>query len=135
MKKHIHTGRKAAFLCSLVLLVLLCGCSKYISSYKALGFIHTNTSSNAYMGFHSFEGRMVFTLKSKGEGEIKYTASLDEGCVIVSYDFYDTKSELFTIEGGGSCESSGGYIEEGTVYIIVETDGKCKGGEFRFSLE
>lgn len=135
MNKRTHTIQKAAVLCSLVLLVLLCGCSKYISSYKALGFIHTNTSNNAYMGFHSFEGRMVFTLKSKGEGEIKYTASLEEGSAAVFYDCYGTKSELFTIESGESYESSGGYIEDGTVYIIVETDGKCKGGEFRFSLE
>ena len=51
------------------------------------------------------------------------------------YDFYGDKQELFSISGGEEADSRGGYVEEGTVYIIVETDGSCQDGEFRFSLD
>ena len=32
-------------------------------------------------------------------------------------------------------DSHGGYVESGTVYIIVETDGVCQNGDFRFDLD
>jgi hypothetical protein len=86
------------------------------------------------MNFYSFKGRMVFKLKSSGEGELKYTAKLESGNATVYYDFFGTKQELFSISSEEELDSHGGYVEAGTVYIIVETDGTCKNGEFRFSL-
>ena len=122
-------------LVSAMLALFLAGCGKYVSSYKALGFVHSNRSDSAYMSFASFEGRMVFRLKSSGEGDLKYSARLESGSAVVYYDFYGDKQELFSISGGEEADSRGGYVEAGTVYIIVETDGSCQNGEFRFSLD
>lgn len=122
-------------LVSAMLALSLAGCGKYVSSYKALGFVHSNRSDSAYMSFASFEGRMVFRLKSSGEGDLKYSARLESGSATVYYDFYGDRQELFSISGGEEAESRGGYVEAGTVTVIVETDGSCQNGEFRFSLD
>ena len=119
----------------IICLLSLTGCGKYVSSYKAVGFVHSNTSKSAFMDFISFDGRMVFTLKSSGEGELKYSATLESGSAAIYYDYLDTKTELCTVNAGDAIDSNGGYIEAGTVYIIVETDGKCENGEFTFSVE
>ncbi len=87
------------------------------------------------MSFHSLDGRMAFTLQSAGEGDIKYSASLESGAATVYYDYNGTKSELFTIDAGEEVEAHGGYVESGKVYIIVETDGKCMNGAFHFEVE
>ena len=117
------------------LLITLTGCGKYSSSYKAVAFVHSNETDSAFMSFYSFEGRMIFKLKSSAEGDLKYTAKLESGNAAVYYDFYGTKQELFSISAGEEIDSHGGYIESGTVYIIVETDGSCQNGEFHFSLQ
>jgi hypothetical protein len=121
-------------LVSAILIVMLTGCGKYTSGYNAVGFVHSSDSDSAFMNFYSFKGRMVFKLKSSGEGELKYTAKLESGNAAVYYDFFGTKQELFSISSEEELDSHGGYVEAGTVYIIVETDGTCKNGEFRFSL-
>lgn len=121
-------------LVSAILIVMLTGCGKYTSGYNAVGFVHSSDSDSAFMNFYSFKGRMVFKLKSSGEGELKYTAKLESGNAAVYYDFFGTKQELFSIYSEEELDSHGGYVEAGTVYIIVETDGTCKNGEFRFSL-
>jgi hypothetical protein len=121
-------------LVSAILIVMLTGCGKYTSGYNAVGFVHSSGSDSAFMNFYSFKGRMVFKLKSSGEGELKYTAKLESGNATVYYDFFGTKQELFSISSEEELDSHGGYVEAGTVYIIVETDGTCKNGEFRFSL-
>ncbi len=122
-------------LLSFLLVMFMTGCGEYASSYKAVGFVHSNSRSSANMTFYSLEGRMVFKLKPSAEGDIKYTASLETGSATVYYDYAGVKSELFSISGGEDIEGAGGYIEAGTVYIIVETDGKCQNGAFRFDLE
>ena len=122
-------------LVSAMLAISMAGCGRYFSSYKAIGFVHSNRSDSAFMSFHSFEGRMVFKLKSPAEGDLKYTAKLESGSAVVYYDFYGEKQELFSISDGEEIESHGGYVEAGTVYIIVETDGGCRNGEFRFSVD
>ena len=129
--------RTIPLITSVIFFLLLTGCGKYISSYKAIGFVHTNSSTSAEMSFYSFEGTMVFKLKSSGEGDLKYTAKLESGTADVYYDYYyyRTKQELFTIESGEELDSHGGYIEAGTVYIIVETNGECINGEFKISVE
>ena len=112
-------------LASAILLISLTGCGGYTSSYKAVGFVHSNESESAFMNFYSFDGRMVFKLKSSAEGDLKYTAKLESG---------NATEELFSISAGEEIDSHGGYVESGTVYIIVETDGACQNGEFQFSL-
>ena len=122
-------------LVSAMLVLSLAGCGGYVSSYKALGFVHSNESASAYMSFHSFEGRIVFKLKSSGEGDLKYTARLESGSAVVYYDYNGTRQELFSISGGKEEDSRGGYVEAGTVTVIVETDGSCRNGDFRFNLD
>ena len=124
----------AVLLVCAVLLLTLAGCGKYASSYKAVGFVHSNESDSAFMNFYSFEGRMVFKLKSSGEGDLQYTADLESGSATVYYDYSGTKQELFSISAGETLDSHGGYVESGTVYIIVETGGACQNGDFHFSL-
>ena len=124
-----------AWIAAVICLLALTGCGKYVSSYKAVGFVHSNTSKSAFMNFYSFDGKMVFQLKSSGEGELQYSASLESGSATIYYDYNDVKTELCTIEAGNAVDSHGGYVEAGTVYIIVETDGKCENGEFTFSVE
>ncbi len=119
----------------LIFMILMTGCGKYVSSYKAIGFVHSNRSESAEMSFYSFDGRMVFKLKSAGEGDIKYTGELESGTATVYYVYHGTQSELFTISPGEELASHGGYIEAGTVYIIVETDGECMNGAFSFSVK
>ena len=118
-----------------LLLMSLAGCGKYSSGYAAVGLVYSNESDSAFMNFYSFKGHMVFKLKSPAEGDLKYTASLESGNAAVYYDFYGTKQELFSISAGEEVDSHGGYVEAGTVYVIVETDGECRNGEFRFSVE
>lgn len=127
-------GRSAAAL-MLALAILLCffGCGGYKSKYKAVGFIHSNDTESATMSFHTLEGRMVFKLKATRESDIKYSAKLESGSATVYYDIYG-KCELFSINGGEELDSRNGYVDNGTIYIIVETDGKCTNGEFSFSI-
>ena len=56
-----------------LILLSIAGCGKYTSKYKAVGFVHSNESSTAFMSFYSFDGKMVFKLKSTGEGDLKYS--------------------------------------------------------------
>lgn len=139
LKNHDGQGRSvrrtAVIIVAVMMLFLLAGCGKYVSHYKALLFVHSNEKESAYMTFHSFEGDMVFRLKSSGEKEIRYSGQLESGNAVIYYDQNGTKTELFSLSGGDETESLGGHVKEGTVYIIVETDGKCVNGDIRFSLE
>ena len=117
-----------------LILLSMAGCGKYTSKYKAVGFVHSNESSAAFMSFYSFDGKMVFKLKSTGEGDLKYSAKLESGTAVVYYDYYGTKTELFSVNSGDEMESHGGYFEAGTVYVIVETSTECKNGDFHFSI-
>lgn len=115
-------------------LLLSAGCGRYTSRYNAVGFVHSNESTAAFMTFYSFDGRMVFKMKSAGEGDLTYTAKLESGSARVYYDYYGSKTELFSVNAGEEIQSHGGYVEAGTVYVIVETDEKCQNGDFHFSL-
>ncbi len=124
---------------SQLMILSFCGCSgysssEYRSSYKAVGFVQSNKSDSCFMSYYSFEGRMVFKLKSEGEGNISYKGFNATGNLTVYYDFDGNKTELFRLGPDESAESSGGYVGRGTVYIIVETDGKCTNGDLDFSL-
>ncbi len=134
MKKKIITLALAAAL----LIGALCmgGCSKYVSKYSAVGFVHSNTSKSAFMTFYEFGGTMAFRLKCGGSsGHIKSTAKLESGSITVYYDSDGTKTEWFTLGGGEETEMTGGPFGDGTVYVIVETDGKCMNGDLRFNVE
>ena len=116
--------------------ICVAGCDGYSSHYKATAFVHSNTSESSFMSFWTFEGTMVFKMKNEAaNGQLKYSAKLDEGCATVFCDCNGAKQELFTVRGGEAEKSSSVKIEKGTVYVIVETSGECKQGDFRFDIE
>lgn len=122
-----------AAVCLFASIITLGGCSKYVSKYKAVAFVHTNTAKTASMSFSDFEGTMVFNLKCGSDGgKIKYTANLEEGDIKVYYDCDGVKTPLFGIGTGGETYSVGGQLKNGRVYLIVETDGKCRNGKLNF---
>lgn len=138
MKRFFEAGPAKtvlALLLAALTLFAFTGCGRYASGYKAVGFVHSNETKSAFMSFYTFEGRMVFKLKSDGEGDIVYTAKLGSGSAKVYYDYAGTKAELTAVGGGDEIDARGGYVEAGAVYIIVETDGECVNGEFTFRLD
>ena len=129
--------RRILKMTALVMTLVLCmaGCGRYTSHYRATAFVHSNTSHSAYMRFSTFDGTMVFTLKS-GEGErLRCTGTLESGIAAVYYDAGGTKTELFSVQGGGSKEADLGPLTAGKIYVIVETAGTCGEGDFRFDIE
>ena len=73
---------------------------------------------------------------SADEVYITYEATLREGNIKVSYDFNDEKLNLFEIETNGSVDGkTETFTGNKTIYIIIESDGKCSGGSFSFVLE
>ena len=122
-------------LLSLLLLVSFIGCGQYTSSYKAVGFVHSNRSDSASMSFYSFDGRMVFKLKNAHHGSLCCSASLEVGNAAVYSARSGEKTALFSISGGEEFDLCSEDIESGSFYVIVETDGECGNGSFTFDLE
>ena len=133
MKKPVIISAAVMLIC----VICLSGCSKYISKYNAVGFVHSNDYSSAFMNFQSFEGTIVYTLNpgNDSEGELKYSGKLETGNATVYYDCDGTKKELFSISSDGEVDSSIPDPGNKTVYVIVETDGKCENGDFKFELD
>ena len=89
--------------------------------------------------FGEFEGQYVFNLKrsTQGEGDIKYSASLKEGHVDVSYVDPISKQELslFSRNSGEEVNSHAGYVEKGyKVIIIVKSESSVQEGSFAFNI-
>ena len=99
--------------------------------------VSTNFSNKASVSFDSFSGTYVIKLKNNSPDEafLTYEATLGEGNVSVYYDFNDEKLNLFEIEADGSVDSKTEAFTGKTVYIIIESDGKCNDGSFSFALE
>lgn len=125
-------------LISLILIFSITACENYVNSYSAIGLIRYNTKDHCGVDFMSFKGKCVFKIKKAdgGEGDIHYTASLEEGDVTVYYDVYGTKEELFSIKGGESVDGRGGYVDSNkSVTVIVEATEKAKEGKVRIDFE
>ena len=122
-----------------VICACLCGCSGYSSGYKAVGFVHSNTSDSAFMSFYQFDGRMVMRLRCKeAEGcDLIYGGKLESGSLTVYIDIGEGKEELFSLESGDEIADPFSIRIEGKgkIYIIVETDGKCENGSLEFNLQ
>ncbi|MBQ7343442.1 MAG: hypothetical protein IJW53_01615 [Clostridia bacterium] len=123
--------RLISFILLLSLLVSLCSCDEYVSSFSAVGLVRSNTSHSFETSFLSLEGQLVFKIKKteKGtEGDINYSVKVDEGELNLYYDIYGTKELLANVKAGESVDSSGGYIEGGkTVYFIIEATEGTRG--------
>ena len=124
---------------TLVLCFVLSACeNKYVSRYNAMLMVRTNTSNKASVSFDSFSGTLVMHLKNKSADEvfIDYEGTLREGNIKVYYDFNDEKLNLFEIEAKGSVDGkTETFTGNKTIYIIIESDGKCSDGSFSFVLE
>ena len=124
---------------TLVLCFTLSACgNKYVSHYSATLMVRTNTSNKALLSFGSFSGTYVMQLKNNSADEvfITYEATLGEGNIKVYYDFNDEKLNLFEIEANGSVDrKTETFTGNKTIYIIIESDGKCNEGSFSFVLE
>lgn len=134
-KRSLLISRPLLILLAAVMLLSAAGCGGYTSRYRAVGFVHSNGPSSADMAFISFEGRMVFKLRSTGRSGLAYSARLDSGSVSVFCEHGGTREPLFSLRGGETVDSALPGLEKGTVYIIAETDGECLNGEIRFSLQ
>lgn len=124
---------------SLALCFALCACgNKYSSNYSATMMVKTNTSKTAAVSFDSFNGTLVLQLDSNGSDEvvISYKAALGKGNINVYYDYNDEKLSLFEIETAGGVDSkTEAFTTDKTIYVIIESDGKCSSGSFSFVLE
>ncbi|MDE6598418.1 MAG: hypothetical protein K2K60_07245 [Clostridia bacterium] len=124
---------------TLVLCFTLCACGKgYSSNYSASRMTSKNDSNGASVSFDSFKGTYVIKMDNKGAGEtlIAYEATLQEGNIKVYYDFNDEKLSLFEIGANGNVEGkTEAFTGNKTIYIIIESDDKCKEGSFSFVLE
>lgn len=116
--------------------VLLTGCSRYTSSYKATILVTTNYSGEASMSFSTFSGTKVFKIKSgNDENVLKCHASLSEGSATVYYDYDGTKRELCTLNSGEEFDENIEIDSNSTIYIIVETNGTAEEGRFEFEVD
>lgn len=123
----------------LVLCFALSACgSKYVSNYSAAKMISKNTANEASVSFDNFSGTYVIQLKNTGDDKasITYNATLGEGNIKVYYDYNDEKLNLFEIGNEGSIKGkTEAFTGNKTIYIIIESDGKCNAGSFSFALE
>lgn len=124
---------------ALILCFTLSACgSKYASNYVTTMMTSSNTSSEASVSFDTFSGTYVMKLKNTGDEEvsISYNAMLEKGTIKVYYDYNDEKLDLFEIGTDGSVEGqTEKFTSNKTIYIIIESDGKCNVGSFSFELE
>ena len=120
-------------------LAILCGCGGYIKSYAATILITSCYGDEANIEFDTFKGSYNFKLKREGTPEhtLDLDASLAEGEMNVYIGVGGEKELLRTVTGGESCDETitlaKKYDSEKTIYIILETEGKCVGGDFAFA--
>ena len=111
--------------------------------YSATMLVRHNTNDSCSATWDTLSGTLVLnTAKKSGseEGEIHYTASLEEGELTVYYyvrlSGEKQKTMLFSLKGGESVDDRGGYIKRNNnVQIIIETNGKTRGGSIKIDFE
>ncbi|MBE6635741.1 MAG: hypothetical protein E7617_06060 [Ruminococcaceae bacterium] len=131
--------KKCRFLFILILtLSVLCGCGGYVKSYSATILITSCYGDEASMEFDSFKGTYNFKLKRDGAAEhtLDIDASLAEGEINIYVGVGGEKELLLTVKGGESYDETialdAKYDNEKTVYVILESEGKCLDGDFEF---
>ena len=93
----------------------------------------------ASMRFDSFKGTYHFKLRREGidEHTLDFEASLAEGKMNVYIGVDGEKELLRTVKGGEFYDEAipldDKYDNEKTIYIILETIGKCVDGDFEFA--
>ena len=129
-------------LCFALLLILTLGmllsCGGYVKSYSATILITSCHGDEASMRFDTFKGTYNFKLKRDSDAEhtLDLKADLAEGEMNIYIGVDGEKELLRTVKGGESCEETivldNKYDNEKTIYIILESNGKCVDGDFEF---
>ena len=113
------------------ILLFSLGSCKYVSSYKAIGLVRSQTNHSLETSFYSLEGQLVYKLKktnNKNDGQISYSIEVEQGEIIIYYDIYSEKEKLVEVSSNQSVNDKGGYIEGGkSVYIIIEAKNSARG--------
>ena len=130
-------------ICLILVLILtltaLCGCNGYVKSYSATVLITSCHGDEARMEFDAFQGTYNFKLKRDGTAEhtLDLEASLGEGEMNIYIGVDGEKELLRTIKGGESCDETialdDQYDDEKTIYVILESTGKCVDGDFELA--
>ena len=131
--------KKLGFVLVLILtLAILCSCEGYTKNYSATILITSCEGDEASMEFDSFQGRYHFKLKRDGIAEhtLDLEASLSEGEMNVYIGVDGQKELLCTVRGGEFYDETmildDQYDNEKTIYVILESTGKCVNGDFEF---
>ena len=135
-----NTGvKKVCFVLVLILtLFMLCSCGGYVKNYSATILITSSQGNEASMEFDTFKGTYNFKLRRDGIAEhtLDFVASLVEGEMNVYIGVDGEKELLLTVAGGESYDETitldNKYDNVKTIYIILETMGKCVDGDFEF---
>lgn len=123
----------------IVMLFMLCSCGGYVKSYSATILITSGHGDEASMKFDTFKGSYNFKLKRDDAAEhtVDLDASLGEGEMNVYIGVGGEKELLLTVKGGESYDETitlaEKYDTEKTIYIILESVGKCVDGDFAFA--
>lgn len=132
--------KKIYFVLALMLvLVTVCGCGEgYVRKYSATLMVTSCHGDEASMKFETFQGTYNFKLKRDGAAEhtIDFESSLVEGEMNVYIGIDGEKELIRTVKGGESYDETivldEKYDNERTIYIILESAGKCVDGDFEF---
>ena len=131
--------KKVCFLLAMVLtFITLCSCGGYIKSYSATILISSCQGDEANMKFDTFKGTYNFKLRRDGDAEhmLNLEASLAEGEMNVYIGVDGEKELLRTVKSGESYDETitldDKYDNEKTIYVILESTGKCVDGDFEF---
>ena len=130
--------KKACLVLALLFSLALCSCAGYVKNYSATILITSCQGNEASMEFYTFDGTYNFKLKRSGDADhtLDVDASLEEGEMNVYIGVNGEKELLLTVKGGESYDEvitlDGKYDKEKTVYIILESAGKCAEGDFEF---
>ena len=125
-------------LLTILTLGMLCSCGGYIKNYSATILITSCQGDKASMEFDTFNGTYNFNLRRDNMAEytLDYEASLAEGEMSVYIGGDGEKELLFIVKGGESYDETitlhNKYDNEKTIYIILESTGKCVDGDFEF---
>lgn len=120
------------------MLVMLCSCSGYVNSYSATILITSCKGNEANIEFDTFNGTYNFKLRDDGVDDrtLDFEASLAEGEMNIYIGVDGEKELLRTVKGEESYAETitldDKYDYEKTIFVILESAGKCMDGDFEF---
>ena len=120
------------------ILALLCSCVGYVKNYSATILITSCQGDEASMEFDTFKGTYNFKLRRDSDAEhtLNLEASLAEGEINIYIGVDGEKELLRTVKDGEFYDETitlnDKYDNKKTIYVILESTGKCADGDFEF---